>query len=128
MAILRPVCAAFSLALIPLASAQNLFPGDTPFTPAQTERGQAAYALNCQSCHSPTLEGTQFGPPLKGSGFTEHWRGRTHAAFSEQVRTTMPPGKLGSVSSETYADIEAFILQANAGTPSSGNRTASASS
>jgi len=74
LAELRPVCAAFSLALIPLASAQGLFPGDAPFTAAQTARGQAAYALNCQSCHSPTLEGTQFGPALKGSSFTEHWR------------------------------------------------------
>jgi alcohol dehydrogenase (cytochrome c) len=126
LAKLRPACAACSLALIPLASAQGLFPGDPPFTAAQTERGQAAYALNCQSCHSPTFEGTQFGPALKGSAFTDHWRGRTRAAFSEHVRTTMPPGKLGSVSAATYADIEAYILQANAGTPSSGARSASA--
>jgi len=38
----------------------------------------------------------------------------------------MPPGKLGSVNADTYTDIEAFILQANAGAPSSGAKTASA--
>src|SRR5215831_839099 len=89
---LRPACALLGIAFSAVASAQALFPGDASFTPAQTERGQAAYALNCQSCHSPTLEGTQFGPALKGSAFAEHWRGRTRAAFSEQMRTTMPPG------------------------------------
>jgi alcohol dehydrogenase (cytochrome c) len=112
---LRPVFATITFVLSAAASAQGLFPGDAAakFTNEQTTRGQAAYALNCQSCHSPTLEGTQFGPALKGAAFEGHWRGRSHAAFSEQIRTTMPPGKLGSVSSDAYADIEAFILQAN---------------
>jgi alcohol dehydrogenase (cytochrome c) len=114
---LRPVLVAITLVLSAATSAQGLFPGDAgvQLTPAQVERGQAAYALNCQSCHSPTLEGTQFGPPLKGAAFASHWQGRTRAAFSEQIRTTMPPGKLGSLSADAYTDIEAFILQANNG-------------
>ena len=126
---LRPVFATITMMLSAVASAQGLFPGDAAarFTAAQAERGQAAYALNCQSCHSLTLEGTQFGPALKGSAFADHWRGRSRAALSEQMRTTMPPGKLGSVSGETYADIEAFILQANAGQPSSSDKPVSAS-
>jgi len=69
-------------------------------------------------CHGATLEGTQFGPTLKGGEFQGHWRGRTRAAFSEKVRTTMPPGKLGSIGGDTYTDIEAYILQANATTAS----------
>jgi alcohol dehydrogenase (cytochrome c) len=127
---LRPVFATITFALSATASAQGLFPDDAAakFTSEQTARGQAAYALNCQSCHSPTLEGTQFGPALKGAAFEGHWRGRPHAAFSEQVRTTMPPGKLGSVSSDAYADIEAFILQANAAKSSSEDKPASAAS
>src|SRR5262249_50370031 len=109
-------------------SAQSLFPRDAPFTAAQAERGQAAYALNCQSCHSPTLEGTQFGPPLKGAAFEGHWRGRTRAAFSEQLRTTMPPGKLGSIGGDSYPDIEGFILQANAGKAAAANAAATSAS
>src|SRR5882724_8501614 len=61
LAQLRPVFAAITLVLSAAASAQSLFPGDARFTAAQAERGQAAYALNCQSCHGSTLEGTQFG-------------------------------------------------------------------
>src|SRR5262245_53380988 len=97
---MRAVFVTIALVLGPAASAQGLFPNDAAakFTPEQVTRGQAAYAVNCQSCHGPALDGTQFGPTLKGAVFEGHWRGRTRAAFSEQMRTTMPPGKLGSIS------------------------------
>ena len=79
----------------------------------QVERGRAAYARSCLSCHGVALEGTQFAPPLKGAAFESHWRGRTRAAFSAQVRTTMPPGGVGSLDGQAYADIEAYIVQLN---------------
>jgi alcohol dehydrogenase (cytochrome c) len=108
-----------ALALTGVASAENLFTGDlgAPLTAEQLSRGQAAYIQGCVLCHGATLEGTQFGPTLQGAAFQAHWRGRTHAAFSEKVRTTMPPGKLGSISADVYAAIEGYILQANTSAP-----------
>ena len=115
---MRLALAGLTFALAGTAAAQGLFPNDParPVSAAQTGRGQAAYGQACLSCHGATLEGTPFGPALKGAVFEGHWRGRSRAAFSEQIRTTMPPGKLGSVSGDTYSDIEAYILQASATT------------
>ena len=105
------------------APAQRLFSGDpqASFTAEQATRGQAAYARACVACHGAALEGTQFGAPLKGDGFESHWRGRTRAEFSEQIRTTMPPRGLGSVSGQAYTDIEAWVLQMNGRRPANGS-------
>ena len=101
------------------ASAQRLFAGDPQarFTAEQAARGQTAFARACVSCHGAALEGTQFGPALIGATFESHWRGRSRAEFSEQIRTTMPPRGLGSVSGGAFTDIEAWVLQMN-GLPS----------
>ena len=74
------------------AMAQQLLVDDgaVPYTADQLARGPAAYARVCVACHGADLEGSQFGPTLKGEPFAGHWRGRTRAAFSEQVRSTMP--------------------------------------
>jgi alcohol dehydrogenase (cytochrome c) len=103
--------------LVSAASAEDLFTSDPPaqVNAQQAERGQAAYHEACLSCHGATLEGTQFGPALKGTAFEDHWRGRTHAAFSEKLRTTMPPGRLGMLSGDTYTEIEAYVIAANTG-------------
>jgi alcohol dehydrogenase (cytochrome c) len=103
------------LLLATSASAQGLFANDAgaQFTAEQAARGQAAYARACVSCHGASLEGSQFGPPLKGDVFEGHWRDSTRAAFSDRIRTTMPPRGMGSVSSQAYTDIEAYILQTN---------------
>jgi alcohol dehydrogenase (cytochrome c) len=112
--------ASTALLLATAAPAQSLFASDpsSAFTAEQATRGQAAYARACVSCHGATLEGSQFGPPLKGEAFESHWRGRSRTALSQQIRTTMPPRGMGSVSGEAYTDIEAYILQANGVTPS----------
>jgi alcohol dehydrogenase (cytochrome c) len=109
------------------ASAQDLFVGRAggESSPAQLERGRAAYAGSCASCHGNALEGNQFGPALTGAGFQSHWRGRPRAALSEKIRTTMPPGRAGSVSSEAYADIEAYVLAANSTAAASAGGAAS---
>ncbi len=82
-------------------------------TPEQAARGQGAYSKECASCHGAGLEGTQFGPPLKGGIFTDHWGKRSREALSDKLRTTMPPGKLGALSADTYADIEAYVIKIN---------------
>lgn len=102
------------------ATAQRLFAGDpaATFTAEQAARGQATYGRVCVSCHGAALEGTPFGPTLKGASFEGHWRGRTRAEFSQQLRSTMPPRGLGSVSGQAYADIEAWVMQSNGLKPS----------
>jgi alcohol dehydrogenase (cytochrome c) len=109
------------------ASAQGLFPNDpgAKFTADQATRGQAAYALSCQSCHGTSLEGTQFGVALKGDAFVNKWRAQSRAALSEKIRTSMPPGKIGSVSADAYSDIEAYLLQVNAAAEQPARRVAS---
>ena len=95
-------------------------------TPEQVTRGQGAYGTECASCHGAALEGTQVGPPLKGATFEDHWGKRSRADFSEKLRTTMPPGKLGAISTDTYADIEAYLIKGSA-TSRADNRPGSAS-
>jgi alcohol dehydrogenase (cytochrome c) len=120
-----PVSSLFHGAIVLAAAAapaQGLFNGDpgARYTVEQALRGQAAYGRACVSCHGAALEGSQFGPTLKGEPFAAHWRGRTRTALSEQIRTTMPPRGLGSVSGSAYTDIEAYILQNNGVAPSAG--------
>jgi alcohol dehydrogenase (cytochrome c) len=91
--------------------------GNAAVTAEEVQRGQAAYARSCVSCHGVALEGTQFAPPLKGAAFESHWHGRPRAAFTTQLRATMPPGGVGSLSGQTYADIEAYILEVNNAAP-----------
>jgi alcohol dehydrogenase (cytochrome c) len=102
------------------ALAQTLFAGGQApaFSAAAIEQGKTAYERNCASCHGGDLGGTQFGPTLKGDVFQGQWRGQPHAALSTLISTTMPPGKIGELSSQTYANIEAYILQANGVAPS----------
>ena len=116
---LRLAFAAIALALTAGAHADGLFSDDTgtTFTAEQVKRGREAYARSCLSCHGPALEGTQFAPPLQGAAFEGHWRGRPRAAFSTQIRGTMPPGGIGSLGGQAYTDIESYILQANVTTP-----------
>jgi alcohol dehydrogenase (cytochrome c) len=112
--------AVIALTLFPgVAAAQRLFAADPAavFTPEQAARGQSVYARTCVACHGAALEGSQFGPALKGRDFESHWQGRTRAAFSQQIRTTMPPRGLGSVSGAAYSDVEAYILQVNGAVP-----------
>jgi alcohol dehydrogenase (cytochrome c) len=103
-----------ALALSAVAVASGLFaePG-THLSSQQLARGQAAYARSCLSCHGAALQGSQLGPPLEGQAFQGHWRGHSRAELSRRMRTTMPPGGVGSLSAAASDDIEAYILQAN---------------
>ncbi len=107
--------AILALALGAGTTARSSAAGDssTKAPVAQASRGKTAYARTCLSCHGAALQGTQFGPPLAGETFESHWRGRSRAALAEKIRTTMPPGGVGSLSAATYTAIEAYVLQAN---------------
>jgi hypothetical protein len=63
------------------------------------------------------MNGT-FAPPLAGEYFMNAWLGRTVRMFYDRART-MPPAAPGSLPSETYLNIVAYILQVNGVKPGS---------
>lgn len=109
-----------ALILTAAAHGQTLFAKDpaVQFSAEQAARGETAYARACVACHGAALEGSQFGPALKGEAFRSRWRGRSRAELFELMRTTMPPRGLGAVSAQAYADIEAYVLRENGIEPS----------
>jgi len=90
-----------------------------PFTAAQADAGRAAYTANCISCHQANLAGEGDALPLAGKTFIAAWRNRTTADLYNTIRTSMPYGNPGSLDAATYANLTAFILQANGATPGS---------
>lgn len=104
--------------IIPAAPGSVAGPGPAPtaltFTAEQAERGEAAYARNCQDCHGSTLDNGEFGgAPLNGSYFRRHWGGGSVAALYSKTRTTMPPDRPGQLTDQTYLDLTAFLLSKN---------------
>ena len=57
-------------------SAQNRTAG--PFNAAQVEAGRAAYAANCQGCHTDNLSGSGEAVPLAGRAFMAGFGGQDH--------------------------------------------------
>ena len=82
------------------------------FTAEQAERGEAAYAEHCASCHGQNLDDGAFAPPLSGMAFRQKWDAQSPETLVTQTRT-MPPARPGSLSDEIYADLTAFILRQN---------------
>lgn len=83
------------------------------FTEDQAERGATAYSRHCAECHGSSLQGSEAGPGLKGASFKFGWNGRTVAELFSYTSTNMPYDKPGSLSTDTYIDLVARILQAN---------------
>jgi mono/diheme cytochrome c family protein len=94
----------------PAAASRSVWDG--VFTPAQADRGQAAYVKACAACHKEDLTGGS-ARPLKGDAFMENWREDSLYAFFNFVQTTMPQGAGGSLEDQTYADIVSYILRVN---------------
>jgi alcohol dehydrogenase (cytochrome c) len=94
------------------AHAQAPFAGQA-YGEAEAARGQAAYAENCAVCHGADLGAGEFGPALKGPSFDAHWQGQGAQALLAFVQNRMPPTGPGSLSSQAYGDIAAYILKIN---------------
>ncbi len=83
------------------------------FTAEQATAGKSAYAQNCAGCHGDNLDDGQFAPPLKGTGFTAQWGGKSVGELFTYLSTKMPPSNAGGLGDATYQQIAAFILQTN---------------
>jgi alcohol dehydrogenase (cytochrome c) len=84
------------------------------FTEAQARRGQALYDAKCAACHGAQLEGGS-AAALAGPKFMSKWGGGKHDIDDLYyiTRTTMPFGAAGTLNSQEYIDIVAFMLRAN---------------
>ena len=83
---------------------------DGVYTPAQAARGETVYSTSCVGCH----EGQDAdGPELIGKAFLDRWREDTLEPLFTFVSTTMPGNTPGSLAGDAYADVLAFILEAN---------------
>lgn len=85
------------------------------FSKRQAVAGKKAYVEHCADCHGSELEGIDIAPGLVGERFDQTWRGKSAGTLSFHIRR-MPPqsvGEPGSLGDEAYAEILAFILEAN---------------
>ena len=86
---------------------------DGVYTGEQATRGQAQYMRACASCHAADLRGGSTAPSLVEESFTFQWTDTTVGELFERIRMLMPSDRPNSLSSQTYRDVVAFILQAN---------------
>lgn len=84
-----------------------------PFIQAQVDAGRMAFNDNCAICHQNDLSGATDAPALAGDAFFGAWKGRTTKELYTKIQATMPMGRGGTLSQETYTDIVAYILHAN---------------
>lgn len=100
-------------ALLPQADRPPTTTLEGVYTRDQARRGAAEYSKACASCHLEDLSGQHTSPALAGDTFTLRFEGQSLADLFERVKTTMPQGAAGSLSDQAYADVIAYLLQAN---------------
>lgn len=83
------------------------------FTAAQAQHGVDVYLDHCASCHGQNLNDGEFAPALKGQKFKADWTGKSAGDLYDFIDSNMPPGEAGNLSSDDYAALEAYMLQAN---------------
>jgi alcohol dehydrogenase (cytochrome c) len=103
-----------SLALIGSAQQGGAPAAPGPFTAAQADQGRTDYEANCAACHGADLMGV---PPLAGQAFIGGWSSRSTRQLFEQIKSSMPSDRPGTLSDQTYLNIVAYILQVNGRAP-----------
>jgi alcohol dehydrogenase (cytochrome c) len=85
------------------------------FTEAQAAAGRSSYLANCVGCHLADLRGANEARPLVGPDFMRTWGGRTAQELVAFLSVTMPPPPAapGSLGTQSYVNLAAFLLQAN---------------
>lgn len=79
----------------------------------QATRGRALYLKHCAECHGADFVPDDFSPGLTGAAFDWQWKSRTVYDLFETIRTTMPPGRGGTLGRRTTIDIVAYLLRMN---------------
>ena len=84
------------------------------YTDAQAQAGAAIYSQSCAACHGPQLEGVA-APALKGSAFGDMAtaQGMTADQLLDVITNTMPQSDPGSLKTDEYNAVTAYVLQQN---------------
>ena len=103
-----------SVALVALGSHVGS-QGMVTYSQAQANRGHAVYERACASCHGADLHGDENAevPALVDENFDRSWRGEPLSALFDKASRTMPADKPGTLTPGEYADILAYLLEAN---------------
>lgn len=109
----------------PRAASQEPVLADGVYSDRQASRGERVYRSTCESCHAPSLEGSEEGPTLRGDEFLEGWDGEVLAELMILMVDTMPEENPGGLSEEEYTDVLSYLLQQN-GYPPGDDLTADA--
>jgi mono/diheme cytochrome c family protein len=83
------------------------------YSAEQSQRGQKTYNEECSRCHAEALTGGENSPELVGADFLARWNGQTAGDLFEKMRTSMPTDSPGRLGRQQYADVLAYILNAN---------------
>jgi len=86
---------------------------DGVYTGEQAARGKAAFETNCVGCHGSDLAGLS-GPELAGDHFRTKWDFQNVNQLFTEIRTRMPRNNPSTLGDDTYLDLVAYILAANA--------------
>lgn len=76
----------------------------------QAQRGAELFAARCSGCHGKELEGG-FGPQL--DPLDDDWSGQSLGSLFRFVSRNMPFDSPGSLQTDQYLDVVAFVLQSN---------------
>src|SRR5436309_9032342 len=101
------------VAIAGAAEAQTVSIWDGVYSEDQAARGNTGFAAHCANCHGASLRGTGEAPALVGPQFLSDFDGLSLGDLFDRIRTTMPQDNPASLSRDAYADILAFLLQAN---------------
>jgi quinoprotein glucose dehydrogenase len=87
------------------------------YTAAQAARGKAVYEAYCTRCHGIDMvggrEGGAGGPALAGANFWLDWERAPVSSLFSKISREMPRDSPGSLRSDDYADLIAYILSGN---------------
>jgi len=112
-----PVIAAASACRTPAVAAgtgATLAAAPGGFSRAQIDAGRKLYVeQQCATCHGEGMRGTNAAPALADDGFRNVWRTRTLSQLLDCTRSTMPPGRAGTLSDAQYQSLLGAILEAN---------------
>jgi cytochrome c len=94
------------------------------FDRAQALHGKRLYASQCAKCHGADMQGIT-APALSGAAFAPASNAHlTIGGVYAYMATNMPADRPGKLKDQEYADIMAFLLNANGYAPGGGKMTA----
>ena len=100
---------------IPLAAVAQVqrLVSEGVYSSAQADSGKILYSAQCALCHGAALTGGNEAPPLTGEGFLAKWQKRPLNDLFENIRTTMPADRPGTIGRSENADLLAHLLAVN---------------